>query len=45
MPVGRRQVLAAGSLTVAGVGRGAGMGYAVKPGEEAKSLRQLYREA
>ncbi|GAQ64210.1 ABC transporter substrate-binding protein [Streptomyces scabiei] len=45
MPVGRRQVLAAGSLTAAGVALGAGTGYAARSGEETKGLKQLYHEA
>ncbi|GGU10679.1 hypothetical protein GCM10010272_64540 [Streptomyces lateritius] len=39
------QVLAADSLTAAGVAPGTGTGYAAKSGEETKSLKQLYREA
>ncbi|MFF7048151.1 ABC transporter substrate-binding protein [Streptomyces griseorubiginosus] len=45
MPVGRRQVLAAGSLTAAGIALGAGTAHAARSGEETKSLKQLYREA
>ncbi|MFF5985167.1 ABC transporter substrate-binding protein [Streptomyces olindensis] len=46
MPVGRRQVLVAGSLTAAGAALGAGTGHAAtRGGEETKSLAQLYREA
>ncbi|MEU1317187.1 ABC transporter substrate-binding protein [Streptomyces tibetensis] len=46
MPVGRRQILVAGSLTAAGAALGAGTGHtAARDGEETKSLSQLYREA
>ena len=50
MPLGRRQVLIASSLTAVGVALSAGTGRASTRGhdgggEETKSLKQLYREA